>query len=120
MPDEDIERLAESWRDFADRECGTYSPLYAAIGHSVAKDSELLALVAAAPSSGQQPNVLLAAAHYLLLDGVTHPLADVYAGQADSVGAPALFRDLILSNWQDVGRHEDYDRAQEDVRDGRF
>ena len=26
----------------------------------------------------------------------------------------------IIEYWQDVGRHEDYDRAQEDVRDGRF
>lgn len=26
----------------------------------------------------------------------------------------------IIEYWQDVGRHEDYSRAQEDVRDGRF
>ncbi len=26
----------------------------------------------------------------------------------------------IIEYWQDVGRHEDYNRAQEDVRDGRF
>jgi dTDP-glucose pyrophosphorylase len=26
----------------------------------------------------------------------------------------------IIEYWQDVGRHEDYTRAQEDVRDGRF
>jgi hypothetical protein len=63
----------------------------------VADDPELLALAAAAPASGQQPNVLLAAVHYLVLAGIAHPLADVYAGQADSDRAPTLFRDLCLA-----------------------
>src|SRR5437773_518625 len=58
---ETVERLGQVWRDFAESECGTYSPLYAAISHSVADDPELLALAAAAPPTGQQPNVLLAA-----------------------------------------------------------
>src|SRR5580658_3337178 len=99
-----MERLGQTWRDFADRECGTYSPLYAAISRSVAEDADLLALTAAAPASGQQPNVLLAAAHYLVLGGDAHPLADVYAGRTDPDLAPALFRDLCLSRRHDVGR----------------
>jgi len=98
------ERLSQIWRHFAESECGTYSPLYAAISHSVADDPELLALVAAAPPSGQQPNVLLAAVHYLVLSGIAHPLADVYAGRAGSDLAPALFRDLCLSQRHNVGR----------------
>ncbi len=98
------ERLSQAWRDFAETECGSYSPLYAAICHSVAGDPELLALVAAAPPSGQQPNVLLAAVHYLILSGVAHPLADVYAGRADPGRAPALFRELCLSRRYDVVR----------------
>ena len=89
--------LSQVWRDFGERECGTYSPLYAAICHSVAGDPELLALAAAAPPSGQQPNVLLAAVHSLVLAGTAHPLADVYAGRADPSLGPALFRDLCLS-----------------------
>jgi hypothetical protein len=101
---ETMERLSQIWRDFAESECGTYSPLYAAISHSVAGDPELLALAAAAPPSGQQPNVLLAAAHYLVLSGIAHPLADVYAGRADPDLAPALFRDLCLSQRHNVGR----------------
>ena len=99
-----VERLSQTWRQFAESECGTYSPLYAAISHSVADDPELLGLVAAAPPSGQQPNVLLAAVHYLVLSGIAHPLADVYAGRADPDLAPALFRDLCLSQRHNVGR----------------
>lgn len=101
---ESVERLSQIWRDFGETECGTYSPLYAAICHSVADDPELLALVAAAPESGQQPNVLLAAVHYLVLGGIAHPLADVYAGRADPDLAPALFRDLCLSQQHNVGQ----------------
>jgi hypothetical protein len=101
---EPVERLSQIWRHFAESECGTYSPLYAAISHWVADDPELLALAAAAPPSGQQPNVLLAAVHYLVLSGIAHPLADVYAGRADPDLAPALFRDLCLSQRHDVGR----------------
>lgn len=97
-----VEQLSQAWRHFAEYECGTYSPLYAAICHSVADDPELIALVAAAPFSGQQPNVLLAAVHYLVLRGIAQPLADVYAGRADADAAPALFRDVCLSQRQAV------------------
>jgi len=101
---ETMRLLRQSWREFADKECGTYSPLYAAICRAVADDPELLALGATAPPSGQQPNVLLAAVHYLLLGGLAHPLADVYAGAADPANAPALFRDLCLSNRNEIAR----------------
>jgi hypothetical protein len=101
---EDLERLSHDWREFAETECGTYSPLYAAICRSVADDPDLLALIAAAPPSGHQPNVLLAAVHYLLLDGFDHPLAEVYAGRSDPARAPALFRDVCRSRWPDLGR----------------
>ena len=97
----DADHLSQAWRDFAESDCGTYSPLYAAICRSVADDPELLALAAAAPPSGQQPNVLLAAVHYLLLGGIAHPLADVYAG-TNTDRAPALFRDLCLSQRNEI------------------
>ncbi len=97
-------QLSQVWRDFGEQECGAYSPIYAAICHSVAGDPELLALAAAAPPSGQQPNVLLAAVHSLILAGTTHPLADVYAGRADPNLGPALFRDLCLSQRADVSQ----------------
>jgi hypothetical protein len=104
VADETVARLSRAWQRFADDECGTYSPLYAAISGSVAGDREVLALVATAPPSGQQPNVLLAAVHDLLLRGQAHPLADVYAGRTDPGRAPALFRDLCLSRREEIGR----------------
>jgi hypothetical protein len=98
------ERLSQIWRDFGANECGAYSPLYAAICRSVADDPDLLALTAAAPPAGQQPNVLLAAVHYLVLSGLAHPLAEIYTGRADPGPAPALFRDLCLAHRPTVGR----------------
>jgi hypothetical protein len=97
-----VQRLSQVWRNFGERECGSYSPLYAAISRSVADDPELLALAAAAPPSGQQPNVLLAAVHYLVRGGMAQPLAEVYGGRADPALAPALFRDVCLSHRRDV------------------
>jgi len=99
-----VDGLSRIWREFAEIECGTYSPLYAAISHAVADDPELLALVAAAPPNGRQPNVLLAAVHYLVLGGIAHPLADVYADRADPDRAPVLFRDLCRSQWPHIGQ----------------
>jgi hypothetical protein len=92
------EELAAVWREFAKRECGTYSPLYAEISAAVAEDGDLLDLVLEAPPSAHQPNVLLAAVHYLNLDGMSHPLADIYAGQHSGEDIGLLFRDLCLSN----------------------
>jgi hypothetical protein len=98
------ERLSQTWRDFGATECGAYSPLYAAICRSVADDPGLLALAAAAPPAGQQPNVLLAAVHYLVLSGLAHPLAEIYAGRADPGPGPALFRDVCLAHRSTVSR----------------
>ncbi len=98
------ERLSQAWRHFGAKECGAYSPLYAAICRSVADDPDLLALAAAAPPAGQQPNVLLAAVHYLVLSGLAHPLAKIYAGRADPGPAPALFRDVCLAHRPAVSR----------------
>jgi hypothetical protein len=43
------------------------------------------------------PNVLLAAVHYLILSGLDHPLAAVYAGESDGDPGP-LFVDVCLTN----------------------
>jgi hypothetical protein len=119
---ERVEALSHLWSRFVDHEFGTYSPLYAAIGRGVAADDELLGLVLEAPDPAHQPNVLLAAVHYLLLGGLDHPLAELYRRRAAGVepagvepagvgptgaeptGAdPApLFRDLCLSHRAEV------------------
>jgi hypothetical protein len=99
-----VDDLRQAWRDFADRECRPYSRLYGAIGRTVAEDPELLALVGAAPASGRQPNVLLAAVHDLVLRGLAPELAEVYAGRGDPDRAPALFREVCRSYPDEVSR----------------
>ncbi len=91
------EELGRQWEVFAERECRGYSPLYESICRSVAVDGDLLALVEAGPRSARQPNVLLAAVHYLILGGVDHPLAEVYAGTSRADPAPR-FRDFCLTH----------------------
>jgi hypothetical protein len=53
----------------------------------------VLELVAAAPPGAHLPPALLGAVHYLLLDGLAHPLGEVYAGHSEADPAP-LFLDL--------------------------
>jgi hypothetical protein len=96
----DVE-LALVWEEFAVRECRGYSPLYERISRSVARDDELLSLTTAGPQSARQPNVLLAAVHYLVLGGLDHPLADVYAGRSSADPSP-LFRDMCLTHRAEI------------------
>ena len=96
MPDP-LDELAELWRWFADGIMSGYCPLYDEIARSVASDRELLALQHSARPHAHLPPMLLAGAHYLLLDGFEHPLADVYAGRSSAPAAP-LFRDLCLGH----------------------
>jgi hypothetical protein len=90
-----LDDLSTLWRWFADGILAGYCPLYDEIARSVADDRELLALQYSARPHAHLPMMLLAGAHYLLLDGVSHPLADVYAGRSEDP-APPLFRDLCL------------------------
>lgn len=100
--DTSLEGLSGIWKWFAEREFGTYSPLYASIARTVADDKELLRLVLDAPAAAHQPNVLLAAVHYLLLSGSPHPLAALYAAgpgaNLDETEPGQLFRDFCLTN----------------------
>jgi len=86
---------ARLWTQFADTSCGEYSPLYDRICRAVASD-DVLRLVGDAPPEGRLPSVLLAAAHFLLLSGLDHPLAAVYAGESAADPGP-LFVDVCLT-----------------------
>ena len=67
----------------------------------MAGDDAILDLVLTAPLPGRRPNVLLAAAHDLVLQGVNHPLTRIYAGEsADDPGA--AFLDLVHSRRDEV------------------
>lgn len=93
--------LAGFFRTFADYSLGDGIPLYDAMVRAAADDPEIMALVAAAPSEAHVPNNLHAAARFLLLSGVDHPLAEAYEpGYAGDLGP--LFRDLVLAHREDV------------------
>jgi hypothetical protein len=94
------EEFAHMWEWFS-AHCRTTSPLYERISLAVARDHEVLELVQAAPPSAHLPPALLAAVHYLILEGSTHPLADVYAGRSDADPGP-LFLDFFRSRQRDV------------------
>ena len=89
--------LAAIWLYVADSSCRGYSPLYDRICRTVAESDPVLDLVSEAPPRGHNPVLLLAAVHYLLLDGLDHPLAAVYAGESDRDPGP-LFVDLCLEH----------------------
>ena len=93
--------LPDVWTYFANVECGGYSPLYHRIALAVAASDDVLELVAEAPPTGHQPNVLLGAVHYLVLGGLDHPLASVYAGDSDADPGP-LFVDLCLAHRREI------------------
>jgi hypothetical protein len=92
-----LDDLAELWRWFADGILVGNCPIYDEIARSVAEDHELLALQYSARPHAHLPPMLLAGAHYLVLNGVGHPLADVYSGHSTD-SAPSLFRDLCLGH----------------------
>jgi hypothetical protein len=69
---------AEAFEHFARTARGS-SPLYEHLARRVATDPELLALTASVRPRHLQPNLLFAAAHYLLLKGEQSDLARSYA-----------------------------------------
>ncbi len=88
-----LEELARLWEWFGLGQCRGYSPLYERIAESVANDPDILELVRRTPPEYHLPLSLLAAVHFLLLAGLDHPLAEVYAGRSDADPAP-LFADV--------------------------
>src|SRR3954449_3647364 len=101
MTDTRTAELADIWRYVADTGCRDYSPLYDRICRTVAADDDVLDLVREAPPAGHFPNVLLAAVHYLLLGGLDHPLAAVYAGESDADPRP-LFVEVCLTHRAEI------------------
>src|SRR4051794_17942908 len=88
--------LAAIWVYVADISCRGYSPLYDRICRIVAESDDVLDLVSQAPRRAHNPVLLLAAVHYLLLGGLDHPLAAVYAGESDADPGP-LFIDCACT-----------------------
>jgi hypothetical protein len=71
------EALARRFAGFAQRECHA-SPLYEQLALGIADDPQLLAIATQARQDQPTPNLFLAAVHFLLLQGLPHPLAAFY------------------------------------------
>lgn len=93
--------LAAVWSWYAENIFRDYSPLYAQVARTVAANDDVLALLQEAPPRSHQPNVLLAAVHYLLLGGLDHPLRAVYAGESSADPGP-LFVDVCLAHRAEI------------------
>ncbi len=90
---DDRDDLARLWRWFEKHQFRGYSPIYERIADAVAGDREVLDLFRSAPPAAHLPLAGMAAVRYLLLDGLDHPLGDVYLGRSDADPGP-LFLDL--------------------------
>ena len=90
------DELGQLWDWFAHHQFRGYSPLYERIATVVARDRTVLDLVRAAPPEAHLPPTLLGAVHYLLLDGLDHPLSEVYAGHSRADPGP-LFLEVCHS-----------------------
>jgi hypothetical protein len=99
------------WEWFGHHQFRGYSPLYERIAASVAADRWVLDLVQAAPPEAHLPPCLLGAVHYLLLDGLDHPLADVYAGRSDADPGP-LFVDVCRAHPDELAALLSFRRVQ--------
>lgn len=71
-------RFASHSREIYGAANANSSPLYAYLAGCVADDPEILALVRDADLATQVTNLLFGAVHFLLLDGVQHPLVQFY------------------------------------------
>jgi len=99
----DLETMAKMFFRFGDVECRIIpSPLYRAFSFAIADDQEMLQLAAARREGQPPPNILYAAAHYLLLEGVDHELREFYPALANNPrpagDAYPAFRDFCFAN----------------------
>jgi hypothetical protein len=87
VPSGTVDDFAQMWAWFATH-CHDTSPLYERISLAVAGDPELLEYLRTVPPSAQLPPALLAAVHYLVLEGADTALTAIYAGEAHEDPGP--------------------------------
>lgn len=90
------------WTFFADEAERGRSPLYRKIALGIREDNELRKMAARVKPGQPQANIILAAVHYLLLDGADHPLADHYKSVRPNAKPHSepfpLFHDFCLTH----------------------
>lgn len=95
------ETLADYWRFFAETECKGYSPLYEAITTACANSEGVMEFVCSLPSHAHQPNLLLAAMHERVLQGLEPKLSVLYSNnQARGVGV--AFVEAVLKSQEQL------------------
>ena len=72
------EELSQSWKIFSENECRGYSPLYEQITKAVSENTDVLDFLLKSPLDKLHPNLLLAAVHDRVLQGLEPRLFDVY------------------------------------------
>lgn len=72
------EQLSSRFTHFATIECKGISEMYEYLSLEISKDAQILALCSHARSGQPVPNLLFGSVHYLLLQGIEHPLKDFY------------------------------------------
>ncbi|HEY7356232.1 MAG TPA: DUF2332 domain-containing protein, partial [Ktedonobacterales bacterium] len=101
-----LDVLARRFQRFAEQEAEpAFSPLYARLCRGIASDPQVLTLAAAVPPGQPTPNLLLAAVHYLLLQGIGHPLAAFYpslTSSPDPSDAYPAFQSFCLEYASDI------------------
>lgn len=94
--------LADTFRDFAEKECEGSSPLYQELSLKSAEDEDILQLCAEAEKGQPVPNLLFGAVHYLLLKGSEHELKDYYPSLVEYPRSDhslfRVFKDFCLEN----------------------
>ena len=98
----DRKALADAFRLFAEIECHGSSLLYEQLSYSVAADEEMLSLAAHASQGQPVPNLLFAAAQFLLFQDQPSDLSRFYPNLAATVEradqAFPAFREFCLQN----------------------
>lgn len=73
--------LAGTWSHFSKTECKGYSPLYERITLACAQNADVMDFLLSLPLHAHQPNLLLAAMHERVLQGLEPELSLFYSGQ---------------------------------------
>src|SRR5579872_6386238 len=98
--------LRQVFLDYA-LECRGYSPLYDCLSLAVAEDADLQRIAGRNQPGQPPPNLIFAAAHYLLLRGEQHELRRYFASVRDGPPQPpkdaaAAFRDFCLRHEEEM------------------
>jgi len=89
------DELSQSWKTFSENECRGYSPLYERITKAVSENPDVLDFLLSSPLDKLHPNLLLAAVHDRVLQGLEPELFDIYYNKL-SADVGAKFVDCVL------------------------